>query len=177
MRSIVSGAILMTLAITGSIAEAGAAERRPLAELQQCRTLTNDSARLACFDKAVDALTRSADSGETVVVDREQIRSARKGLFGFVMPRIPFLTGHDDGTANDKADEARLETSVVSSRSIGNGKYRFSVDGGGIWETTETSMTFDQPKPRQAIILERGSLGGYFVRVGNGRRVAVRRVG
>ncbi|CAN5144201.1 hypothetical protein BH09PSE3_BH09PSE3_27850 [soil metagenome] len=176
MRILILGGVLVCAGMGVVAGPANAEERHPLAGLQQCRALTDGPARLKCFDKAVDDLTLSTASGETVVVDREQIRTARKGLFGFVMPRIPFLTGHE-GNAEDIVDEARLETTVVSSRAVGNGKYRFAVKSGGIWETTETSMTFEQPEPSQAIILERGSLGGYFVRIGKGRRVSAKRVG
>lgn len=170
------GAVLLVAHVGGYATTAHAQERQPLAPLQQCRALKDDTARLKCFDSTMDELALSVASGETVVIDRQQVRSARKGLFGFVMPRIPFLTGHA-GNAEDKVDEARLETTVKSSQAIRDGKYRFTVESGGIWETTETSLTFEQPKPKQAIILERGSLGGYFVRIGKGRRVSAKRVG
>lgn len=149
---------------------------KPVAALQQCRTIADTTARLACYDKAVDALAASTASGETVVVDRTEVRKARKGLFGFTLPRIGFLTGRDDND-EDKADAAQLETKIVAARALPYGKWRFTVDGGGIWETVEASMGFSDPKPGATVLIEKGSLGAYFAKVGKGRRVQAKRVG
>jgi hypothetical protein len=149
---------------------------KPVAALQQCRTLADAQARLACYDKAVDALAAATASGETVVVERTDVRKARKGLFGFALPRIGFLTGRDDN-AEDRADASRLETTILSGRSIGYGKWRFTVEGGAIWETVEASVGFDDPKPGATVLIEKGTLGAYYVKVGKGRRVQAKRVG
>ncbi len=148
---------------------------KPVAALQQCRTLTDPTARLACYDKAVDALTASTASGETVVVERDQVRKARKGLFGFTLPKIGFLTGRDDN-AEDQADASRLETTIVSSRELRYGKWQFVVEGGATWETVEASVAFDDPVPGAKVLIEKGSLGSYFAKVGKGRRVQAKRV-
>lgn len=149
---------------------------KPVAALQQCRTLADSAARLACYDRAVDALTVATASNDIVIVERTEVRKARKGLFGFTLPRIGFLTGKPDN-AEDRADEAELETTITAGRSIGYGKWRFTVEGGATWETTEANMGFDDPLPGRKVVLQRGSLGGYFAKVGKGRRVAAKRIG
>lgn len=149
---------------------------RPVAALQQCRTLADASARLACYDKAVDALSAATAANEVVIVERTDVRKARKGLFGFTLPRIGFLTGRPDN-AQDRADEAELETTITASHSFGYGKWRFTVEGGASWETTETNIGFDDPLPGRKVLLQKGSLGGYFAKVGKGRRVAAKRIG
>ena len=149
---------------------------RPVAALQECRTIVDGAARLACYDKAVDALIAATAANEVVIVERTDVRKARKGLFGFTLPRIGFLTGRPDN-AEDRADEAELETTITASRSFGYGKWRFTVEGGASWETTETSLGFDDPLPGRKVLLQRGSLGGYFAKVGKGRRVSAKRIG
>jgi hypothetical protein len=149
---------------------------KPVAALQQCRSVADPQARLACYDKAVDALAAATASGETVVVERTDVRKARKGLFGFTLPRIGFLSGRDDN-AEDRADASRLETTIVSGRALGYGKWRFTVEGGAIWETVETSPGFDDPRPGATVLIEKGSLGAYYAKVGKGRRVQAKRVG
>jgi len=133
--------------------------------------------RLACYDRAVDVLARATASQEVVVIDRTEVRAARKGLFGFALPRIGFLSSRP-GDAQDHSDESRLATTIVSAREIGYGKFRFTVDGGAVWETVEANSGFNDPHPGGKVLIEKGSLGSYFVQVdGRGRRVQAKRVG
>ena len=149
---------------------------KPVAALQQCRALTDAAARLACYDWAVDGLNAATASGDVVVVERTEMRKARKGLFGFTLPRIGFLTGKPDN-AEDRADEAQLETTVTAARSIGNGKWRFTVEGGALWETVEATMGFRDPAPGKKVLIEKGIMGAYFVAIAGGRRVQAKRIG
>jgi hypothetical protein len=149
---------------------------KSVAALTSCRALADAAARLACYDRAVDALSAATASGDVVIVERTEVRKARKGLFGFTLPRIGFLTGKPDN-AEDVADEKELNTVITAARSIGNGKWRFTVEGGAIWETVEASMGFRDPVPGRKVLIERGSLGGYFVTVEKGRRVQAKRIG
>lgn len=149
---------------------------KPVAALQQCRTLADTGARLACYDEAVDALTRSTRSGETVIVNREEVRAVRKGLFGFAMPKLPFL-GTRANNAEDASDDAQLESTVVAFRSVPYQKWRIVIAGGAVWETTEADTRAEDPAKGAQVLIEKGSLGGYFLKVGRGRRVAAKRVG
>ena len=149
---------------------------KPVTALQACRTLADATARLACYDRAVDALAAATASGDVVVVERTEVRKARKGLFGFTLPRIGFLTGKPDN-AEDAADAKELATVITASRSIGNGKWRFTVEGGALWETIEANMGFNDPLPGRKVLIERGSLGAFFATVEKGRRVQAKRIG
>lgn len=144
--------------------------------LQSCRAKPDSAERLACYDRAVDALAAATASQDVVIVERVEVRKARKGLFGFNVPRIGFLAGRDDNV-EDAADVARLETAIRSSRAISNGKWRFVVESGAIWETVEASTSFGDPLPGRTVVIEKGSLGAYFAKVGKGRRVQAKRVG
>ena len=164
------------VAITADKAAAPAPTARPVLELQKCRTLPDSAARLACYDRAVDALTAAAAANEVVIVERQDVRKARKGLFGLTLPKIGFLTGRDDND-EDKADAATLETTITASRPFGYGKWRFTVEGGATWETVDADTGFDDPLPGRKVILEKGSLGAYYAKVGKGRRVQAKRIG
>lgn len=158
-----------------AIAANAAPVARQVTALQACRTENDPAKRLACYDKAVDVLTAATTSQEVVIVERTEVRKARKGLFGFNLPRVGFLAGRE-GNAEDDADVARQETKITSSRSIGYGKWRFVVESGATWETVEVNMGFDDPLPGRAVLLEKGSLGSYFAKVGKGRRVQAKRI-
>jgi hypothetical protein len=148
---------------------------KQVGDLQACRAISDAATRLACYDRAVDALSAAAASQDVVIVERSEVRKARKGLFGFTLPRIGFLAGRDDNP-EDRSDADRLETKIVDSRALAYGKWQFTVESGAVWETVETSLGFDDPLPGRTVILEKGSLGSYFAKVGKGRRVQARRI-
>ena len=142
--------------------------------LEQCRQIADGGQRLACYDRAAPALVDASRSGAVTVVDRGQLRQARRSLFGFSMPKLPFFAG--DESAADSPSE--LETTIKSARSLGNGKYRIVLtENDAVWETTEESLGFREPRAGQKISIKRGPLGSYFLRVDGGRSVKGRRVG
>jgi hypothetical protein len=142
--------------------------------LEQCRKIADSAQRLGCYDRAAPALVDASRAGEITVVDRGQLRQARRSLFGFSMPRLPFFAG--DESAADSPSE--LQTTIKSARSLGNGKYRIVLtENDAVWETTEESMGLREPRAGQKISIRRGPLGSYFLRVDGGRSVKGRRVG
>ena len=157
-----------------------AAQRKPapsspiIEALAQCRQITEAAARLTCFDLASTDLVTAARSGDVSIVDRAQLRQARRSLFGFSMPRLPFFAG--DRSAEDQQDE--IQTSVKSSRSIGNGKYRIQIaDGDATWETTEGYGAMTAPRAGQKLVIKSGALGSFSLRFAGERWVRARRVG
>ncbi len=143
--------------------------------LQACRAKIDPAVRLACYDSAVDVLSAATASRELVIIDKVEVKSARKGLFGFTLPRIPFLIGKS-GDSDDDADARELQTTVVSARRWNRIYWRFTVEGGATWETTEDNRGFTDPKPGAPVVIERRTLGAYYAKVGRGARSAVRRI-
>jgi hypothetical protein len=142
--------------------------------LQTCRAVADPNQRLACYDKEAGALLDAAQKGDVAVVDKSEVRQARKSLFGFAMPKVPFFSGDD--TADAVSDT--LETTVKSASGIGYGKFRIIVaEGDAVWETTETYGTMRDPRAGDKILIKRGPLGSYMLRIGSNRGVKGRRVG
>jgi hypothetical protein len=148
---------------------------KQITALQICRTKADAAERVACYDKAVDDLSAATASQDLVVIERADVRKARKGLFGFTMPRIGFLAGRD-GNEEDEADAARFEGKIVSVRSLSQGGWQFTVEGGAVWMTLESSFSFKTPAPERIVLIERGALGSYSARVGKGGWVRVKRL-
>jgi hypothetical protein len=168
---------LLALAAPGHAlaAEPQAPLAKQVVALQTCRSKSDAADRLACYDKAVDALSAAAASQDVIIVERADVRKARKGLFGFSLPRIGFLAGRD-GNAEDEADAIRFEGKIVSVRTLSQGGWQFTVEGGAVWMTLETSFSFKTPAPDRVVLIERGALGSYSARVGNGGWVRVKRI-
>lgn len=92
----------------------------PLSPLFQCRALTDDAARLACLDAAVDQLYASENSGEIIAVERADIEAAEEATYGlnipqFRLPRLPSVglpsfTGGESSDLADAADTTGVET-------------------------------------------------------------------
>jgi hypothetical protein len=51
--------------------------------LKDCKAKPDDRERLACYDAVVPDLTSASQRGAVMVVDREQVRAARRQAFGF----------------------------------------------------------------------------------------------
>ena len=81
--------------------------------VQACQQIKEDAARLACYDRSVAALTSASERGDVSIVDREQMRAARRSLFGFSIPGLPFFSGSKDKERAGGAEAARLDDRLV----------------------------------------------------------------
>ena len=174
MSAAVFSALFMVHAGIAAKPKASKAAESPFVRaLTDCRSQAEDAARLRCYDAAAAALTEATTSGKVVVVDQEDVRKTRRSLFGFSLPKIPFFGGDD--SANDQQEE--LTAKVASAGSIGFGKYRMKLEDGALWETTEGMMTMSDPKPGDTVVIKRGPLGSYMIRIAGQRGVRAKRVG
>ncbi|MEP6339745.1 MAG: hypothetical protein ABJ070_07905, partial [Parasphingorhabdus sp.] len=83
-------------------------------ELVGCKTISDPTRRLACFDEKVAALESATESKQVVIADREQVKEARRGLFGLSLPRIKLFGGDKDEGAEIK----EIEVKIASVRSL-----------------------------------------------------------
>jgi hypothetical protein len=176
MKKLLPIVTLLTLAAlsTSTLAKDPPKTSPLVGALQTCRAVADPNQRLACYDKEAGALLDAAQKGDVAVVDKSEVRQARKSLFGFAMPKVPFFSGDD--TADAVSDT--LETTVKSASGIGYGKFRIIVaEGDAVWETTETYGTMRDPRAGDKILIKRGPLGSYMLRIGSNRGVKGRRVG
>jgi len=172
------GAIALATAIVASTAIAK--DRPPpkksplISALAACQQIADSTQRLACFDKASGDLIAATDKGDVNVVDRAELRQARRSLFGFNMPRLPFFSG------DESADEAatKLVSKVTAVKEMPHGRYVVRLqDGAALWETLEAYSSFHAPKVGDPVEINRGPLGSYILRFGKQRGVKGRRVG
>lgn len=154
---------------------AGAKDKEPEAppkiygDLQSCRAIADEKARLACFDTVSAQISQQVESKELVLLDRAAVKNTQKSLFGFSIPDVDFLKDEEG-----KYEFSKLETTVKSVSNEGYRKVQFRIAEGSLWRTTEASDI--ELKPGQKIVLSKGSLGGYFVKVGSARSVRAQRV-
>ncbi|MDO7835745.1 hypothetical protein Q4610_11895 [Sphingobium sp. HBC34] len=173
--------MMAVLALVAGAAQAAPVTQQPRPEiftdLLQCRTITDNVARLACFDRQVAAMDAAAQRDEVVVLDKSELNRTRKTLFGFSFPKLPFLGGGDD------ADEAReqaegfshIAAKIASLRSLGYGKWQIGLEDGAQWATTE-AVTGRDPRVGQMIEIRRAAMGSFMGKVEGGRAVRMKRI-
>lgn len=143
-------------------------------KLAQCRAITDDTARLACFDKESGVLITAANEGEVKVVNREEAKTMRKSLFGFSLPDIAIF-GDDDDEA--KQDVEKLSSTITKVTALPSGYWRVTIaDGNAVWESTGKRRGMIAPKVGNKIEFEPAALGTYWMRVNGQLGVKARRV-
>lgn len=153
------------LALTGlAAASPSLAKTQPLAsapppkifnDVVQCRAIADAAQRLACFDQSVGALATAQQNRDLYVADKDAMREARRGLFGFSVPKLRIF-GDDDM----EKDVDQIETTVAGV-SAGQRGFIFTLKDGARWAQTDGAY-MDRPKAGSTIKIKRGALGSYF---------------
>ena len=174
--AVILGALSLSMASMGAFTAYAKDKKDPLEELPgvatemfKCQTVTESTARLACYDKTVKAFEQARIQNDIVVADREQIREARRGLFGLTLPQIKLFGDNDDEQIQE------ISSTIRSVSSVGYGKYLMVLEDGAVWQQTE-ARSGRPPKSGQPIVIKRGSLGSYISIVDDGRAIKVKRI-
>jgi len=135
-------------------AEPAWADDRPqsVAALGECRKITDNSARLACYDKATELLEASITAKDVVVIERAELRQKRKRGFG-----LAFTEGTILGNAAEP--EAKELVAKVTGIAMVGRFIQYTLDSGAVWQTSEAIL--NQPQLNSAVTIKRGALGSF----------------
>jgi hypothetical protein len=139
-----------------------------------CRPITDAARRLACYDEAAERLTQAVGSNEVVVLNREDIRQTRRSLFGFHLPRLAIFGG---GAREVEEAPAEITATVSAASNIGYDKWRIRLEDGAVWQTTESSSAISPPRAGSSVVIRRGAMGAYFIRIDGQRSLRATRTG
>jgi hypothetical protein len=135
-----------------------------LQKLADCRKLSDNAARLACYDAAAAEIDTAEAKGDIVVVDREQARQVRRQAFGFSLPSISIFE------RGEKAEEIDTLTGKVAAAHMnGAGKWVIRLEEGGAWTQIDTTKVGLDPRPGNPVKIRRASMGSYLLTVGGNR--------
>lgn len=143
-------------------------------QLMDCRAITADAERLACYDRRAEAFETATRTKEVVISDKAALKKARRGLFGFATP-LAKLMGFGGNEDSDEEQVKEIETSVTAAGRNASG-WRLDLADGSTWEQNDTRDFVLSPKPGNAVKITRGALGTYFVSVKGQRALKMRRV-
>lgn len=169
---VLAGILAGVLAASGAAAQPRTEGRAALVQkLSDCRKLTDDPARLACYDSATAALEQAEAKGDIVVVDREQARTVRRQAFGF---QLPSLSMFERGDEKDTVDN--VAGKIAQARQDGSGKWILRLEDGAVWQQVDVQELSLYPKAGQAVTIRKASLGSFMASVEGRRAFRVRRV-
>ncbi|WP_435418384.1 hypothetical protein WAB17_02045 [Parerythrobacter aurantius] len=129
-----------------------------IAQLRNCRAIAEPTERLACYDREVGSVIAATEQGTLQVVEKADVEEAKRGLFGFSLPKIKLF-----GDNSQELDE--LETTIASVRREGREAWIFTTAEGSVWRISETKMGWRPPQPGQTVVLKKAAVGSYFIRV------------
>lgn len=136
----------------------------PLAPLKACQALTDATERLACYDKAVNAVVAANEAGDLRVIDREEVQQTRRSLFGFKLPDL----GIFGGDKKDKAAEEEIKVLNSTIAKVGQsqrGGYLITTAEGAVWQIDDVPRRLLTPKPGQTIEIRDGALSSYHLSI------------
>ena len=159
----------------------GQAQPAVMQKLLDCRAITDAAQRLVCLDAGVAALAGAVASREVLVADKEQVKAARRGLFGLSLPSFNLFGSDKDAAEKDEKKDERgalteIEANITSARPGRNGGWRFVLDDGSVWMQTDNETYRRDPRPGMKIRVRRGAVGGYLANVDGQTAVRVRRI-
>ncbi len=168
----VSGLMVAGLFLAGGAhAQEKAEPPRAIKPLLDCRGIADGAARLACFDREAAAFDTALSQRNVVVADREEVKEARRSLFGLSMPTLKLFGGDDDKSEAMDAIEATIQSAQRGPDRL----WRFTLDNGSRWAQTEARAMVRDPKAGMPIRIRRAVAGSFLANVDGQIAIRVRR--
>lgn len=145
-----------------------------------CRAEPDPTRRLACYDAAVSELASAESTGDVQVLDQQTIRETKRRLFGFDRLHLPVLGaggGADRKHAPAAAEIDRVEGVIASADRDPDGRWIVVLEDGARWHQTDDTTLGRWPRKGNPVVIERGVLGSFRMRVANQPGIKVQREG
>jgi hypothetical protein len=139
--------------------------------LLACQSIADAGQRLSCFDKAAQGFADAMTKKEVVIVDKARANEAKRSLFGFSIPNFSSLFGAGDEQLN------QIESIVTAAFENGYEGWTVKLADGSTWQQTDSAPIAIPPRKGDKVIVKRGTLGSYFVKLGSQPGFKAKRVG
>lgn len=167
---------LITAALTITPNASAQAANSPLAAVYSCKTETDPTKRLACYDAAVGVLAVKEANQEIVAIDAVAAKEIQREAFGFSLPSLPKLGLPKFGGDGEKDDIVELKVRSVSKSRDG---IIITMENGQVWRGVNGRLNYI-PKGDLTARIKAASMGSYRLSLSNGkervRGLGVRRI-
>jgi hypothetical protein len=166
-----SGVVVLGLSVSAPLVaqdDPGNAPPPVFQAVVDCRGIPDSAARLVCYDEAVGELSDAQAEKRVVIADREQIREARRGLFGLALPDLKLFSSDGEKQITE------IETTIKSARRNEAGKWLFVLEDGARWAQTDTRPIY--PDPGDPIRIRSAAMGSFMANVDGAVAIRVRRI-
>lgn len=138
--------------------------------LIKCRSVSGTAERLACFERATDDLESATERHDLVIIDRQQANETKRTLFGFNVGALSDVFG-------GKGEELQSIEGSVGSASVDRyGRWTITLVDGGHWRQIDDRMFGVEPKRGAKVVVNRGTLGSYVMRINGQPGIKVQRL-
>ena len=172
MVGMIAASLVLTGPASSKPAEPHADRAAVLQALTDCRKITEDTARLACYDKAAGAFDQAESQGQVVVIDKEQVKAVRRQAFGFNLPTLRIF----DRTTKNEEGMDRVDLEVANANHDPEGHWVFTATNGAVWRQTDSQMIPNDPHAGSKLLVKSGVLGAFFCKVDGQLQVRCQRV-
>jgi hypothetical protein len=169
-------ALISMLSIDASVQakndeNAAVSRPKPFDDVVACKLIENPEQRLACYDEKIVALDQAQQNKEIVVIDKTGMKEAKRGLFGFTLPKIAIF---GDG---DNADEINEIEAVAESASMSqDGKWFIVLEDGARWQQIDSKTINRRPASGLKVLIRKAAMGSYFVNIDGAPAIRMKRV-
>ncbi len=136
-----------------------------------CRKITPDAARLACYDKAAAELDTAEAKGQVVVIDREQVKTVRRQAFGLTLPAFTLF---DRGAAKEEPMD-RITIELSDAYKNGERKWVMTSNEGVVWAQTDDESVNEDPHKGSKVAIRKAAIGSFFCNIDGQRAVRCER--
>ena len=143
-----------------------------LKQLSDCRRVADEAQRLACYDAAAAAVDTAEASGELVVMDRGQVQTAKRSLFGFDTSALNIF---DRGDPERRVVVDNVTLTVERGYRGEGGKWVVVMSDGQVWQQIDNTNLNDPPKRGDEARIRKASLGSYFMNIDGQTAIRARR--
>lgn len=134
-----------------------------------CRAVTDNTARLACYDAAAAGMSQAEAKGDIVVIDRAQAQKAHREAFGLSVPSLDFVR-----RALKPEEVDKMAGVVKSARSDPSGHWTLALEDGAVWRQIAGDQLRD-PHPGSKVVIERGAIGSFKMSIDGQPTIKVHR--
>lgn len=158
--------------LVATAAQDAADVSRTVDRLTECRAISADADRLACFDRLAARIAAARTSGDLLVLDRRQVVERKRRSFGLANPTSEVFGG---GEADRATEVTQLDTTIRAAKpAAAYGRWNLELANGSVWQTVDT-LSFP-PKVAAPITLKTATLGGFRASINKGRTFLVKRL-